>query len=298
MDEQDWLAQRFEEHRSHLRAVAYRTLGSLSEADDAVQEAWLRLSRSETSGVENLGGWLTTVVGRVCLDMLRSRTSRRVVPLGEPLGTRVPEPLVSRADGIDPEHEVLLADSVGLALLVVLEALSPAERLAFVLHDMFSVPFEEIAPIVGRSPTAARQLASRARRRVQGEAHVPDADLATQREVVDAFLAASRDGDFDTLLTVLDPDVVLRMDGGAVRAGLSREVRGARAVAEQTLTFSRLSPFVRPALVNGAAGVVVAPRGRPFSVMGFTIRGGKIVEVDILADPARLSRLDVSVFGD
>ena len=298
MDEQDWLAQRFEEHRSHLRAVAYRMLGSISEADDAVQEAWLRLSRSETSGVENLGGWLTTVVGRVCLDMLRSRTSRRVVPLGEPLGTRVPEPLVSRADGIDPEHEALLADSVGLALLVVLETLSPAERLAFVLHDMFSVPFEEIAPVVGRSPTAARQLASRARRRVQGEAHVPDADLATQREVVDAFLAASRDGDFDTLLAVLDPDVVLRIDGGAVRAGLSREVRGARAVAEQTLTFSRLSPFVRPALVNGAAGVVVAPRGRPFSVMGFTIRGGKIVEVDILADPARLSRLDVSVFDD
>jgi RNA polymerase sigma factor (sigma-70 family) len=298
MDEQDWLAQRFEEHRSHLRAVAYRMLGSISEADDAVQEAWLRLSRSETSGVENLGGWLTTVVGRVCLDMLRSRTSRRVVPLGEPLGTRVPEPLVSRADGIDPEHEALLADSVGLALLVVLETLTPAERLAFVLHDMFSVPFEQIAPVVGRSPTAARQLASRARRRVQGEAHVPDADLATQREVVDAFLAASREGDFDTLLAVLDPDVVLRIDGGAVRAGLSREVRGARAVAEQTLTFSRLSPFVRPALVNGAAGVVVAPRGRPFSVMGFTIRGGKIVEVDILADPARLSRLDVSVFDD
>jgi RNA polymerase sigma factor (sigma-70 family) len=298
MDEQDWLAQRFEEHRSHLRAVAYRMLGSISEADDAVQEAWLRLSRSETSGVENLGGWLTTVVGRVCLDMLRSRTSRRVVPLGEPLGTRVPEPLVSRADGIDPEHEALLADSVGLALLVVLETLTPAERLAFVLHDMFSVPFEEIAPVVGRSPTAARQLASRARRRVQGEAHVPDADLATQREVVDAFLAASRDGDFDTLLAVLDPDVVLRIDGGAVRAGLSREVRGARAVAEQTLTFSRLSPFVRPALVNGAAGVVVAPRGRPFSVMGFTIRGRKIVEIDILADPARLSRLDVSVFDD
>ena len=298
MDENEFLAKRFEEHRSHLRAVAYRMLGSLSEADDAVQESWFRLSRSESSGIKNLGGWLTTVVGRVCLDMLRSRTSRRVVPLGESLGTRVPDPLVSRADGIDPEHEALLADSVGLALLVVLETLTPAERLAFVLHDMFSVPFETIAPVVGRSPTAARQLASRARRRVQGEAHVPDADLATQREVVDAFLAASRDGDFDTLLAVLDPDVVLRIDGGAVRAGLSREVRGARAVAEQTLTFSRLSPFVRPALVNGTAGVVVAPRGRPFSVMGFTIRGGKIVEVDILADPARLSRLDVSVFDD
>src|ERR671911_693683 len=298
MDEQDRLAQRFEEHRSHLRAVAYRMLGSLSEADDAVQEAWFRLSRSESSGIENLGGWLTTVVGRVCLDKLRSRTSRRVVPLGESLGTRVPEPLVSRADGIDPEHEALLADSVGLALLVVLQTLPPAERLAFVLHDMFSVPFEEIAPVVGRSPTAARQLASRARRRVQGQAHVPDTDLATQREGVDAFLAASRDGDFDALLAVLDSDVVLRIDGGAVRAGLSRKVRGARAVAEQTLTFSGLSPFVRPALVNGAAGVVVAPRGLPFSVMGFTIRGGKIVEVDILADPARLRQLDLAVLDD
>src|SRR5918999_4941210 len=199
MDEQDWLAQRFEEHRSHLRAVAYRMLGSLSEADDAVQEAWLRLSRSETSGVENLGGWLTKVVGRVCLDMLRSRTSRRVVPLGEPLGTLVPEPLVSRADGIDPEHEALLADSVGLALLVVLETLTPAERLSFVLHDMFSVPFEEIAPLVDRSPTAARQLASRARRRVQGEARVPDSDLSGQRQVVDAFFAAAREGGFAAL---------------------------------------------------------------------------------------------------
>jgi RNA polymerase sigma-70 factor (ECF subfamily) len=298
MDEQDWLAQRFEEHRSHLRAVAYRMLGSISEADDAVQEAWLRLSRSETSGVENLGGWLTTVVGRVCLDMLRSRTSRRVVPLGEPLGTRVPEPLVSRADGLDPEHEALLADSVGLALLVVLETLAPAERLAFVLHDMFSVPFEEIAPIVGRSPTAARQLASRARRRVQGAATSADAGLACQREAVDAFLAASREGDFEALLAVLDPDVVLRIDGGAVRAGLSREVRGVRAVAEQTLTFSRLSPFVRPALVNGAAGVVVAPRGRPFAVMGFTVRRGKIVEIDVLADPARLRQLDLAVLDD
>src|SRR5215213_2940655 len=298
MDEHDWLAQRFEENRTHLRAVAYRMLGSIGEADDAVQEAWIRLSRSDTSGVQNLGGWLTTVVSRVCLDMLRSRRSRREEPLSQPPGGRVPEPIASRGDGIDPEHEALLADSVGLALLVVLETLTPAERLAFVLHDMFSVPFEEIASVVGRSPTAARQLASRARRRVQGEAHLPDADLATQRKVVDAFLAASRDGDFDTLLAVLDPDVVLRMDGGAVRAGLSREVRGARAVAEQTLTFSRLSPFVRPALVNGAADVIVAPRGRPFSVMGFTIRGGKIVEVDILADPARLSRLDVSVFDD
>jgi RNA polymerase sigma-70 factor (ECF subfamily) len=299
MDEHDdWLAQRFEENRTRLRAVAYRMLGSISEADDAVQEVWLRLSRPDTSGIENLGGWLTTVVGRVCLNMLRSRRSRREEPLGEPPGTRVPDPIVSRADGLDPEHEALLADSVGLALLVVLETLAPAERLAFVLHDMFAVPFDEIAPIVGRSPTAARQLASRARRRVQGAATSADAGLACQREAVDAFLAASREGDFEALLAVLDPDVVLRIDGGAVRAGLSREVRGVRAVAEQTLTFSRLSPFVRPALVNGAAGVVVAPRGRPFSVMGFTVRRGKIVEIDVLADPERLRQLGLAVLAD
>src|ERR671911_1898654 len=288
MDEQDWLAKQFEEYRSHLRAVAYRMLGSLSEVDDAVQEAWLRLSRSETSGVENLGGWLTTVVGRVCLDMLRSRTSRRVVPLGEPLGARVPEPLVSHADGIDPEHEALLADSVGLALLVVLEMLAPAERLAFVLHDLFGVPFDEIAPIVGRSPAAARQLASRARRRVRGAAPAPDADLTGQRQVVDAFFAAARDGDFDALVAVLDPDVVLRSDGGAVRPAASVVVHGAQAVAERAFSFAQLSPYVRPALVNGIAGVVVAPRGRPFSVMAFTVRNGKIVEIDALADPERL----------
>jgi RNA polymerase sigma factor (sigma-70 family) len=294
MAEYDILAEGFEEKRTKLRAVAYRMLGSISEADDAVQEAWLRLSRSYTGEIENLGGWLTTVVASVCLDMLRSRRSRRE----EPLGLHVPDPIVSRADGIDPEHEALLSDSVGLALLVVLETLSPTERLAFVLHDMFGVPFEEIAPIVGRSPAASRQLASRARRRVRGAAPAPDADLSRQREVVDAFLAAARDGDFDTLLAVLDPDVVLRADSGAVLAGRSREVRGARAVAEQALTFSRLAPFVQPALVNGAAGVVVAPRGRLFAVMGFTVRGGKIVEIDILADPARLSRLDVSVFDD
>jgi RNA polymerase sigma-70 factor (ECF subfamily) len=298
MDEQEWLAQRFEEHRTHLRAVAYRMLGSLSEADDALQETWLRLSRSNTSGLENLGGWLTTVVGRVCLNMLRSRRSKREEPLEGSLGAHVPEPIVSRQDGSDPEQQALLADSVGLALLVVLETLPPAERLAFVLHDMFAVPFEEIAPIVGRSEVATRQLASRARRRVQGAALDPDADLARQREVVDAFFAASRDGDFDTLLAVLDPDVVLRIDGGAVRAGLSREVRGAAAVAEQTLTFSRLSPFIRRALVNGVAGVVVAPRGRPFAVMGFTVRGGKIVEIDVLADPERLGRLDLAVLDD
>ena len=303
MDEHDdWLAQRFEENRTHLRAVAYRMLGSISEADDAVQEAWLRLRRSDTSGIQNLGGWLTTVVGRVCLNMLRSRRSRREGPLEEPLGVphgaRVPDPIVSRADGLDPEHEALLSDSVGLALLVVLETLSPAERLAFVLHDMFAVPFDKIAPTVGRSPAATRQLASRARRRVRGADLVPDAGLACQREAVDAFLAASREGDFEALLAVLDPDVVLRIDGGAMRAGLLREVRGVRAVAEQTLTFSQLSPFVRPALVNGAAGVVVAPRGRPFAVMGFTVRRGKIVEIDVLADPARLRQLDLAVLDN
>src|SRR5215204_483216 len=292
MNEHEWLAQRFEAHRSHLRAVAYRMLGSLSEADDAVQKAWLRLNRSDTSGVENLDGWLTTVVSRVSLDMLRSRKTRHE----EPLGAHVPDPVVSREDGIDPEREVLLADSVGLALLVVLETLSPVERLAFVLHDMFSVPFEEIATIVGRSPTAARKLASRARRRVRGVAPVPDADLTHQREVVDAFLAASREGDFEALLAVLDPEVVLRADSGA--AGTSRVVRGARAVAGQALTFSQFAPFARPALVNGAAGLVTAPGGRPLSVMGFTVRRGKVVEIDILADPERLGRLDLPAVLD
>jgi RNA polymerase sigma factor (sigma-70 family) len=295
MDEHDdWLAQRFEEHRSQLSAVAYRMLGSISEADDALQVSWLRLSRSGTSGIENLGGWMTTIVARVCLNMLRSRSSRRE----QPLGVHVPDPIVSRADGIDPEHEALLADSVGLALLVVLETLTPAERLAFVLHDMFSVPFEEIAPIVGRSEVAARQLASRARRRVQGATPSPDTDLTHQREVVDAFLAAARDGDFDALLAVLDPDVVLRSDGGLIRAGLSRELRGAAAVAEQALFFSRAAPSARPALVNGAAGVVVASGGRPIAVMGFTVRHGKIVEIDILADPTRLRQLDLAVLDD
>jgi RNA polymerase sigma-70 factor (ECF subfamily) len=294
MDEHDWLAERFEEYRTHLRAVAYRMLGSLSEADDAVQETWLRLSRSDTSGVENLGGWLTTVVARVCLNVLRSRQTRRE----EPLGAHVPDPIVNGEDGIGPEHEALLADSVGLALLVVLETLAPAERLAFVLHDMFAVPFDEIAPVVGRSPDAARQLASRARRRVQGAAPVPDTDLTRQREVVDAFFAAARDGDFDALVAVLDPDVVLRSDGGVLRPGASVVVRGAPEVAGQALTFARLSPFVRPALVNGAAGVVVAPGGRPFSVMGFTVRGGKIVEIDGLADPERLRQLDLTILDD
>jgi RNA polymerase sigma factor (sigma-70 family) len=296
MDEHDFLAEQFEENRTHLRAVAYRMLGSLGEAEDAVQEAWLRLSRSDTSGIENLGGWLTTVVGRVCLDMLRSRRSRREEPLGEPLGARFPDPIVGRQGGIDPEHEALLSDSVGLALLVVLETLSPAERLAFVLHDMFAVPFGEIAPIVGRSPAASRQLASRARRRVRGAATVPDADLNRQREVVDAFLAAARGGDFDALVAVLDPDVVLRSDRGAVPADASREVRGAPAVARRAA--KERARAARPALVNGAVGVVVAPRGRLLMVLGFTIRGGKIVEIDAIADPARLRKLDLAVLDD
>jgi RNA polymerase sigma factor (sigma-70 family) len=296
MDDRDWLAQRFEANRTHLRAVAYRLLGSLSEADDAVQDAWLRLSRADSSGVENLGGWLTTVVARVCLDMLRARTSRREQPLG--LGTHLPEPIIGRQDRTDPEHQALLAEGVGLALLVVLDTLTPAERLAFVLHDMFAMPFGEIAPIVGRSTTAARQLASRARRRVQATATVPDADLTRQRAVVDAFLAAARDGDFDALLAVLDPDVVVRADRGAVPSGASREARGAPAVAEQALSYSWLARFAQPALVNGAAGVIVARGGRPFSVMGFTIRGGRIVEIDILADPERLRQLDLAVLDD
>lgn len=294
MDEQEWLAERFEEHRTRLRAVAYRMLGSLSEADDAVQDAWLRLSRANTSDVENLGGWLTTVVAHVSLNMLRLRQSRRE----QPLGPYVPEPIVDRADGTNPEHEALLADSVGLALLVVLETLTPAERLAFVLHDMFAVPFDEIAPIVERSPQAARQLASRARRRVRGTAPIPDADLTTQREVVDAFLAAARDGDFDALVAALDSDVVLRADRGAVPAGTSTEVRGAAAVASQALTYSRLGLPVRPALINGAAGAVTLRDGAPFAISGFTIRNRKIVAIDILADPVRLRQLDLTILDD
>jgi RNA polymerase sigma factor (sigma-70 family) len=290
MDEHVWLAERFEENRTHLRAVAYRMLGSLSEADDAVQESWLRLSRSDTSGVENLGGFLTTVVARACLDMLRSRRSRREEPLDEHL----PEPVVSGADGTDPEHEALLADSVGPALLVVLDTLAPAERLAFVLHDMFAVPFDQIAPIVGRSPDAARQLASRARRRVHG-ATVPDADLTRQRTVVDAFLAASRDGDFDALLALLDPDVMLRADNAAVQAGASKEVHGAPAVAA---TFAGRARAARPALVNGVAGAVWAPGGRPRIVFDFTMSDGKIVAIELLADPERLRRLDLAVRDD
>ncbi len=291
MDEREFLAQEFEEHRTRLRAVAYRMLGSLSEADDAVQETWLRLSRTDSDEVENLGGWLTTVVARVSLNILRSRRSRRE----EPLDVRMPEPIVDRADGTDPEHEALLADSVGLALLVVLETLNPAERLAFVLHDMFAVPFDEIAPIVDRSPEAARQLASRARRRVQGETAVPDADLETQREVLDAFLAAAREGDFEALVAVLDRDVVLRADRRGVSIGAPRVVRGAANVARGALAFSRLDLEVRPALVNGAAGTVTLRDGRPFAIAGFTIRNRRIVEMDIIADPERLSRLDLTI---
>jgi RNA polymerase sigma factor (sigma-70 family) len=289
MNEQDFQAEQFEAHRTHLRSVAYRMLGSLSEAEDAVQEAWLRLSRSDTSDVENVRAWLTTVVARICLNMLRSRTTRRE----EPLDVHVPDPVISRAEGTDPEHEVLLADSVGLALLVVLDTLGPAERLAFVLHDVFAVPFEEIAEIVDRSPAAARQLASRARRRVQGATPAPEADLNRQRKVVNAFLAAARHGDFEALVAVLDPDVVLRSDLGAVPA--SRIVRGAAAVAGQALTFSQVERRSQPALVNGAAGVVTwLPDGRLLSVMGFTVAGGRIVAIDILADPERLGRLDLS----
>jgi len=292
MDEHEGLAGRFEAMRPRLRAVAYRMLGSRSEADDAVQEAWLRLSRSETGGVDNLGGWLTTVVARVCLDMLRSRKSRRE----DPLDAHSSEPIGSAEEGIPPEHEVLLAESLGLALLVVLETLAPAERVAFVLHDMFDLPFDEIAPIVGRSPTATRQLASRARRRVKGAGAASEADRTRQREVVDAFLAASRGGDFDALLALLDPDVVLRADRAAVRTGASREVRGAAAVAG---TFSGRARAAQPAIVNGAVGLVWAPNGRPRVAFGFTIVGGKIVEIDLVADPERLGQLDLAILkGD
>ena len=294
MNEGDFLAERFEAHRGHLRAVAYRMLGSLTEADDAVQEAWLRLSRSDTSDVENLRAWLTTVVGRVCLNTLRSRKSRREAPL-EP---HMPDPIVSSESGTDPEHEALLGDSVGLALLVVLDVLSPAERVAFVLHDVFAVPFDEIAPIVSRTPAAARQLASRARRRVRG-APFPDADLAGQRRVVDAFLAAARDGDFEGLLAVLDPEVVLRSDGGVARPGFVRVVHGAEAVAAGAQGFRRFSESSRRVLVNGTPGVVTwAPNGNLLAVGAFTVKGGRIVSIDVLADPDRLRELDLAIPAD
>src|SRR6266566_3536374 len=288
MDEDQWLADRFEEHRAHLRAVAYRMLGSLTEADDAVQDTWLRLSRSGAGEVDNLGGWLTTIVARVCLNMLRSRSLRRE----ESFGVRVPDPVISPAGELQPEEEALLADSVGLALLVVLDTLAPAERLAFVLHDMFELPFEEIAPMVGRTPAAARQLASRARRRVKGaEVPAPDPDLARQREVVDAFFTAARGGDFDALVAVLDPDVVLRADFGAGRPPVV--IRGAQAVAK-TARAPR-GAQLHPALVNGTAGAVVTLNGRPFSVLAFTVVDGKIVEIDGIADPDRVRRIAASV---
>ncbi|MET8101378.1 RNA polymerase sigma factor SigJ [Streptomyces sp. NPDC005236] len=295
MHDSEVLADEFEEHRGRLRAVAYRMLGSLSEADDAVQETWLKLGRTGADEIKNLGGWLTTVTGRVCLDMLRSRTARREDPL-EPSGTFVPDPVVSPLDRIDPEQEVLLADSVGLALLVVLETLEPAERLAFVLHDMFAVPFDDIAPVVGRNPAATRQLASRARRRVKGATPEPERDVVRQREALGAFLAASRDGDFEALVTVLDPDVVLRADAGALVGGVtvSKLVRGAEAVARQALTFRRFAASSRLVQVNGEAGVVSIVDGRPQSVMGVTVVDGRIVAMYILADPERLARLDLA----
>ncbi|MET9958565.1 RNA polymerase sigma factor SigJ [Streptomyces sp. NPDC006326] len=284
---------RFEQERTRLRAVAYRMLGSLGEAEDAVQEAWLRLERTGAAEIENLPGWLTTVVARICLNMLRSRETRRE----EPLELRIPDPVVTREDVIDPEAEVMLADSVGLALMVVLGSLQPAERVAFVLHDMFAVPFDEIAPLIDRTPAATRQLASRARRRVQGQAPAPDPDLTRQREVVDAFFAASRDGRFDALVAVLDPDVVLRSDGGVARARHTVVLNGASRVASQALTFRRMSPFVRPALVNGAAGAVVIADGHPLSVMAFTVTAGRITAIDVVADPERLRALDLTDFA-
>ena len=287
MNEPQYLAERFEEHRTHLRAVAYRMLGSLGEVDDAVQEAWLRLSRADATGIDNLGGWLTTVVARVCLDMLRSRQSRRE----EPFTPDAPEPVATGTSGSSPEQEALLADSVGLALLVVLDRLTPAERLAFVLHDMFAVPFEEIAPIVGRSAEATRQLASRARRRVRGGG-APDPDLVRQREVVEAFLAALRGGDFEGLLAVLDPDLVVRAD---MAAGAATEIRGAAVWAKGAVAYGHMARLTQPALVDGAIGVVVAPQGRLVRALRFTIANGKITEIEVIGNPARLGELDVSI---
>ena len=292
MDERESLTERFEQHRGHLRAVAYRMLGSLTEADDALQEAWLRIRDQDAGSVENMQAWLTTVIGRVCLNMLRARRARPE----EVSDFHVPDPVVSLDDSVDPEQETLLADSVGLALLVVLDSLSPAERLAFVLHDIFGVPFTEIATILDRSEAAAQQLASRARRRVRGSPE-PNKDRARQREVVDAFFAASRDGDFEALLAVLDPEVELRIDGGRLREEASLILRGAEAVAAHTSTYSKLYPFVRPVLVNGVAGAAVAPVGRLFSVMAFTITNGKITQIDALVDPERLAELHLTLPG-
>jgi RNA polymerase sigma-70 factor (ECF subfamily) len=294
MDERQWLAQSFEKHRNHLRAVAYRMLGSVAEADEAVQEAWLRLSRGGTNGVENLGGWLTTIVARVCLNVLQARKARPE----HASGLHMPEPVVTRDDGTDPEQAVLLADSIGLALLVVLDTLAPAERLAVVLHDMFDLPFEEIGPMVQRSSTAARQLASRARRKIQGAA-VPavDPNLARQRKVVDAFFAAARAGDFDALVRVLDPEVVVRSDGGAAHPQTLGVLRGAKTVARGAIAFARRSLSVLPVLVNGAAGALIVADGHPLRVMGFTVSHGKIVAIDRIGDPNRLNKLDVAAFA-
>jgi RNA polymerase sigma-70 factor, ECF subfamily len=292
VNRQEWLAEQFEEQRPHLRAVAYRMLGSLSEADDAVQDAWLRVSRADTGEVENLRAWLTTIVARVALNMLRARRTRRE----QPLDVHLPDPVIDHVNRTDPEHEALLADAVGLALLVVLETLTPAERLAFVLHDMFGIPFDEIAVIVERSPEAARQLASRARRRVRSAAPAPDANLDAQWEVVEAFLAAAREGDFDALVAVLDPDIVLRVDGG--RTGLSKRVQGAEAVAAQARLWARVDLTMHRVLVNGAAGIVSFLRGRPFSIGTGTIRNGRIVELDFLVDPERIARLDLTTLSD
>jgi RNA polymerase sigma factor (sigma-70 family) len=284
------LAQRFEAHRAHLRSVAYRMLGSLSEAEDAVQEAWLRLSRSDSDSVENLRAWLTTVVTRVCLDVLRSRRSRAE----QPLDAYVPDPIVTRDDGRNPEEEAVLADSVGLALLVVLETLNPPERVAFVLHDVFGVPFEEIASVLDRTTAATRQLASRARRRVQGSvAGAPETDFARQRAAVDAFVAASRSGDMEALLAILDPGVVLRSDGGKTRPGATGVAIGAAAVAQGAKSFAGLAAATKPVLVNGMPGVLVAPGGRPYAVGSFVVRDGRIAEIYFLADPERLARLDL-----
>jgi RNA polymerase sigma-70 factor (ECF subfamily) len=283
------LATQFERDRGRLRAVAFRMLGASGEADEAVQEAWLRLARSDSEEIENLSSWLTTVVARICLDMLRARRARRE----EPLSPHVPDPIVSPVDGGDPEHEALVADSVGLAMLGVLETLTPEERVAFVLHDTFSVPFEQVAELIDRSPAAARKAASRARGRVEAERTEPDVDLARQREVVDAFFAAAREGDFDALVAVLHPEVVLRSDGGEARPSANHVIRGAAEVAGRAMTFAHLSPFVRPVLVNGVAGVLVAPQGKPFSVMAFTVAGGRVAAIDALADPARLERLEL-----
>ena len=291
MAESDRLIEGFEENRTRLRAVAYRMLGSFAEADDAVQEAWLRLTRSDSGEVDNLGAWLTTIVARICLNVLRTRRTRRE----EPFEVQLPDPVVSDADRTSPEDEALLADSVGLALQVVLDTLSPAERLAFVLHDMFDLPFDDIAPIVGRSSTSARQLASRARRRVRGaDVPTPDPEVGRQREVVDAFFAAARRGDFDALVSVLDPDIVERVDAGPARPDITRLVRGASVVAGRAIMFDQPSARLRPVLVNGTAGVVVTVGGEPFAVMAFTVSGGRIVEIDVLADADRLNRLDVA----